>query len=115
MKMTINDTFAMILGLVLLLVGILGFVMASPLLGLFAVNTFQSVLHLIAGLGLYFGYKNMGRGANQVIGVIALVVGLLWFVVPSLLTQLLNINDSISYLHLAIGAVSLGIAYGVKD
>lgn len=114
-KMTVNDTYAMVLGLVLLLVGILGFILASPLLGVFGVNALQSVLHVVAGSAIYFGSKGQGRGANQVIGVIALVVGLLYFVVPSMLMQFLNINDMISYLHLAIGVVSLGVAYGIND
>jgi hypothetical protein len=115
MKMTVNDTYAMILGLVLLVVGILGFVMPSPLLGLFGVNALQSVLHIIAGAAIYFGYKGMGRGANQVIGVIAAIVGVLYFVVPQLLMDLLAINAEVSYLHLVIAVVSLGLAYGVKD
>ena len=114
MGKSVNDWFAIVLGAVLLIVGILGFTTQS-ILGLFGVNTLQSVLHVIAGLAIYFGYKGQGRDANKVIGVIALVVGLLWFVVPQLLTSLLYINDNISYLHLVIGVVSLGIAFLVKE
>ncbi len=114
-KMSLNDTYAMVLGAVLLLVGILGFVTASPLLGLFGVNALQSVLHIIAGSAIYFGMKGMGRGANMVIGWIAAIVAILYFVTPGLVMSLLNINAQITYLHIAIAVISLGLAYGMKE
>ena len=43
---------AMILGIVFVLVGILGFVQ-SPILGTFAAGTMHSVVHLLAGLILF--------------------------------------------------------------
>lgn len=111
---SVNDTFAMVLGAVLLIVGLLG-LFTNSILGIFNVNTLQSVLHIIAGSAIYFGYKGMGKNANTVIGVIALVVGILGVAMPALMTHLLNININITYLHFVIAVVSLGIAYGLKE
>lgn len=116
----VQKTFALILGIVLLLVGILGFFSNSLVsdTGFFTVNTTQSVLHIIAGLfGLYVGTKGEGMGYNMSLGWIALVLGVLGFIpsVEALLTQYLNIGTNITILHLVIGVVSLGVYYGVKD
>ena len=114
-KMGVNDTYATVIGAVLGLVGLLGFAMPSPLLGLFGVNMLQSVIHLVGATGIYFGKMGQGRQYNMVLGVIALVVAILGFVVPDLMLSLLNINQTITYLHVAIAVVSLGVYYGVKE
>ena len=110
----------MVVGAVLVLLGIIGFV-NYPILGVFGVNTAQNVLHLVGGaLGLWLGSKGSGKAFNMWAGIIALVVGVLWFV-PSiggdsgLLASIFAINAAISYLHIAVGIVSLGVAYGVKE
>lgn len=111
----VQKTFALAIGAILLLLGLLGFVLSSPLFGLFGVNALQNVLHLLGGaLGLYFGYKGNAKAFNLWLGVVALVVGLLWFLVPTLLTEFLAINLEISVLHILLGLVSIGVAYFVK-
>ncbi len=112
----IQKTFALILGLVLLIIGIWGF-FTTDILG-FGVNATQSVLHVIAGLfGIYVGTMGMGRGYNASIGWIGIVLGILGFIpgVDTLLTDQLNINTQITILHLVIGVVALGVYYGVKE
>ncbi len=111
----LNDTYAMVIGAVLLLVGILGFLMPSPLLGLFGVNALQNVVHIIGGLGLYYGNMGMGKQYNQALGVIAAIVAVLGFVAADLMASLLNINMTITWLHVAIAVVSLGISFGMKE
>lgn len=112
-----QKTFALILGVVLLLVGVLGFI-DNPLVGdngLFGTNTMQDVLHLIAGaFGVYVGTKGMGPGFNMTIGWIGIVLGVLGFVpaIADLFASLLNINTAITVLHLAIGVVCLLVYYG---
>src|SRR3989344_9296047 len=103
-----QKTFALILGLVLLLVGILGFFDNSLVgdNGLFGTNTFQDILHLIAGaFGVYVGTKGMGHGYNATIGWIGIVLAVLGFIpgASDLLLSLLNINTAITVLHLVIG------------
>lgn len=111
-----QKTFALILGLVLLLVGILGF-FDNALVGdsgLFGTNTFQDVLHLIAGaFGVYAGTKGRGQGYNMTIGWIGIALGVLGFIpgISGLLLDLLNINTAITVLHLAIGIVCLLVCY----
>lgn len=111
-----QKTYALILGIVLLLVGIWGFFSMS-LLGIFGVNMAQSVLHVIAGaIGIYAGTKGKGYGYNMWLGWIALVVAILGFIpgTNTLLMNWLNINMGTTVLHLAIGIVSLGVYYGAK-
>ena len=113
----VQKTYAMVLGVVLVLLGLVGFV-NNPVLGLFGVNTLQNVVHLLGGAAvLWFGYKGAGKATNMWLGIAGLVLGILWFIpgVGGLLTQFFGIDANISYLHLAVGVVSLGVAYGVKE
>ena len=113
----VQKTYAMVIGAVLVLVGLLGF-FSNPILGLFGVNAAQNVLHLVGGaLGLWLASKGSGKAYNQWLGIIAAVVAVLGFVpgAKDLLTSIFNINMAITYLHAGIAAVSLGVAYGVKE
>lgn len=113
----IQKTYAMVIGAVLVLVGLIGFVNA-PILGIFGVNPAQNVLHLVGGaLMLWFGYKGSGKTANQTLGIVSAVVAVLGFVpgANSLLASIFAINMATTYLHAAIAVVSLGVAYGVKE
>jgi len=105
-----QKTYAMVLGVVLALVGVLGF-FNEMVLGYFGVNTLQSVIHLVGGVLLLW---MAGRTANLWLGWLGLIVAVLGFVAPAFMASLLNINMAITYLHLAIGVVSLGVAYGAN-
>ena len=110
----VQKTYAMVVGAVLVLLGLVGFVNA-PILGIFGVNLAQNLLHLVGG-GIIIWQA--GKKTNMWTGVIALVVGLLWFAEGldgGLLASIFAINAAISYLHVAVGVVSLGVAYGVKE
>ncbi|MBI2632531.1 DUF4383 domain-containing protein [Candidatus Pacearchaeota archaeon] len=116
----VQKTFALVLGIVLLIIGIWG-LFTNSVLG-FGVNVLQSVLHIIAGVfGLYVGTKGNGPGYNGTIGWIGVILGILGFI-PSvghasgdLLNTLLNINPATTWLHLVVGVISLIIYYSVKD
>ena len=113
----IQKTYAMVIGAVLVLLGLVGFVNA-PVLGIFGVNVAQNVLHLVGGaLILWLAMKGSAKPTNMWTGIVALVVGVLWFVpgADSLLASIFAINAAISYLHVAVGIVSLGVAYGVNE
>ena len=117
--MAIQKTFALILGIVLLLAGILGFFENSFIgdSGFFGTNTLQDVLHLIAGaFGVYIGTKGQGSKYNATIGWIGLVLGVLGFVpvAADLIFSLLNINQATSILHLAIGVIALLVYYAAS-
>ena len=113
----VQKTYAMVIGAVLVLVGLIGFVNA-PILGLFGVNAAQNVLHLVGGgLGLWLATKGSGKSFNMWLGIIAVVVAVLGFVpgAKDLLLSLFNITAAITVLHAAIAAATLGVAYGVKE
>ena len=112
----VQKTYAMIIGVVLVLLGLVGFV-NHPILGYFGVNTAQNILHLVGGALIIWLSMNSAKAVNMWVGIVALVVGILWFVpvVGDLLTTIFAINNYISYLHVAVGVVSLGVAYGVKE
>ncbi len=115
--MGVQKTYALILGIVLGLVGVWGFFTES-ILNIFGVNVLQSILHVIAGIfGIYVGTKGMGRGFNSTIGWLGIILGVLGFIpgISDLLMSLLNINMATTWLHLAIGVVSLAVTYGVKE
>mgnify|MGYP001567659468 FL=1 len=113
----VQKTYATVIGAVLFLVGIIGF-FNNPIFGLFGVNAAQNVLHLVGGAAIvWFGSKKGGaKPTNMWLGVISAVVGILGFVpgASALLASVFGINAAISVLHIGIGAVSLGVAYGVK-
>ena len=113
----VQKTYAMVIGGVLVLLGLVGFVNA-PVLGIFGVNAAQNVLHLVGGaLGLWLATKGSGKAYNMWLGIIAAVVGVLGLlpVAKDLLANVFNINAAITYLHLGVAVVSLGVAYGVKE
>ena len=68
--------FAIVFGAVYVLIGILGFILPSPLLGLFGVNVLHNIVHLAVGglwLGAAFGGilgADSSRKASQIIGVV---------------------------------------------
>lgn len=103
-----------ILGLVLLIVGLLGFVLPSPLLGLFEVDTTHSVVHILSGVvGLWAastGYQ-YSRLFLMVFGLVYALVAVLGFMGGSVL-GLFMVNTPDNYLHAAIAAVCLITAFG---
>ena len=112
----VQKTVALIFGVVLLLVGIAGFIDNSLVgdSGYFGTNATHDVLHIIAGLfGIYVGTKGAGQGYNATIGWIGIVLGVLGFIpgADDLLGKLLLVNTQITVLHLVIGVVLLLVYY----
>ena len=114
----VQKTYAMIIGAVLVLLGLVGFVNA-PVLGIFGVNVAQDVLHLVGGaVIIWLAMKGSAKPTNMWVGIVALVVGILWFAEGldgGLLNTVFGINAAISYLHIAVGIVSLAVAFAVKE
>lgn len=101
-----NQTWAKVIGVVLLLVGILGFFMGDMVLGLFQVNTLHNLVHLVTGA--IFAWAGFSSGApvkkvNQWLGVIYVLVGVIGFFA---LQDLLMLNAADNWLHIVIGAIS---------
>ena len=117
--MSAQKTFALVMGIVLVIIGLLGF-FNNPIVGedgFFGSNTYQNILHLIAGaIGVYVGTKGQGHGYNMILGWIGVALGVLGFIpgVSGLFADLLNINTEITVLHLVLGVLFLIVAYSAK-
>ncbi len=111
---SVQKTYAMVIGVVLLLVGVIG--LFTQTIIWFGVNILQSILHIIGGaLGVWLASKNKPKGYNMWLGYIAAVVAIFGFVVPSFMATLLNINMATTYLHVIIAVASLIVAFGTKE
>jgi len=109
---------ALVVGAILSLAGVAGYFTGSSLLG-FGINTLHNLVHLVTGvLGVIVGMFTAGslaRNYNRGLGVVYVVVAVLGFVLPALMTQLLNINTADNLLHLVLGVVLAGVGFGTKD
>lgn len=106
---------AQILGVVLLVVGILGFFTGPSLLG-FGVNALHNVVHLVSGaLGLYAASAGWARTYNQTFGVVYLLVFLLGLIAPGFMASLLNVNAADNILHLILGLVLAYVGFFVRE
>jgi hypothetical protein len=108
----------LVLGVVFLAIGALGFVMPSPLLGIFETDPMHNIVHLLSGV-LALGAGFMGGVAPRmyllVFGAVYALVAVLGFVMPSPLLGLISVNMADNFLHIAIAAACLvvgGMAKG---
>ena len=113
-------TAALVLGIVFVAVGILGF-FPNPLVsptGLFAVNTAHNLVHLISGVVLLAGvYSALGAAlALKIIGVIYALVAILGLVLGGpMLLGLVAVNHADHWLHVALAAVILAAGFLLED
>lgn len=110
-----NRLVAQVLGAVLVLVGLIGFV-NDPVLGVFDVNVLHNVVHLLSGgVLLAAAFMDGGRNArltNMVLGVVYLVVAAATWIGP--LQDLFALNMADAGLHALIAIVLLGVAFAMK-
>jgi uncharacterized membrane protein len=113
-------TVCKIFGIVLLLVGIVGFLQPT-LLGLH-LTTLHNIVHLLSGaIALYYGFSGSYAGArtfSQVFGGIYLLLGLLGFIAPNVIMSIIGHTAAGSenlmpdnVVHLLIGAVFLVVGF----
>ena len=116
-----NDTLkilAQVVGVVLTVVGIVGFFTDGNLL-VFGVNGLHNVVHLLTGvIGLWAGFSGGGDYAQQYnkwLGVVYVLVAVLGFVAVGFMETLLNVNMADNILHLVLGVVLAGVGFGMKS
>lgn len=126
-----NRIVALALGVVLTLIGIIGFFIPAEnstgvqaLLGIFDVDLLHNIVHLITGLlGIAAAFTGMSRTFNQVFGVVYIVLGLLGLIPAlyfpagsygqdsGLFLGLIHINAADHVLHLVIGIVAAAVGF----
>jgi hypothetical protein len=113
-------TMAVVFGVVFLLIGILGFVPAvtkdEMLLGIFHVNAAHNAVHLLSGVvALFCGMTSMGasRWYFRIFGLVYGLVAVLGFLAggDTMLLGLISNNMAVTWLHVAIAAVSLLLGF----
>jgi hypothetical protein len=106
-------TYATLVGIVLLLLGLLGLILGDELLlGVVNIALLEDLVHLVSGaLLLYAGVQHSAGVARSIVGAVSLVyllVGVLGFVVPylfGLLPHGYSIVDNA--IHLVLGILGL--------
>lgn len=119
-------TVASVFGAIYVLIGILGFVpplvtgsapagmesASGNLLGIFPINAVHSVVHLVIGAALLYGTTATATAimVMKMVGAACILVGVLGLVDPNGLV-LLPLGGADILLHLATGAILLGVAF----
>ena len=109
-------TAAIVLGIVFVAVGILGF-FPNPLIsptGLFVVNTMHNIVHLASGAVLLAGaYTTLGAAlALKIMGVVYALVAILGLVMGgNMLLGMIAMNAADHWLHVALAVVLLAAGF----
>jgi Domain of unknown function (DUF4383) len=131
---TANRIFALVLGIVLLLIGIIGFFTPTKqygvqeVFGLFDVDVVHNLIHVVSGiLGIAAAFMGWSRTFNRTFGIIYVVLGLVGLIpalyFPSgafghdngLFLGLTHINAADHILHLVIGLAAVAVGFMMRD
>ena len=122
-----NRLLATVFGAVYLLIGLLGFAYTGGvgffatsggfILGLFEVNIFHNVAHLLIGAALLIaGLSNVpaARATNITIGAAYLLLGIAGLFLVGTEVNILAINAADNVLHFASAALLLAVGLGAE-
>jgi hypothetical protein len=119
--MTLNaKTAALVIGVVFILVGILGFVpnpLVSPT-GIFVTNTAHNLVHIVSGIVILAGaYSAFGAALTlKVFGVVyALVAVIGFFTTGNMLLGFIQVNHADHWLHVVLAIVILAAGFMLPD
>jgi uncharacterized membrane protein len=113
---TLVNGFAFLLGLFLLIEGIWG-LSSEVVFGIFTTNTTHAVIHLALGLiAIVLGVRKKARSFCIFLGLLLAIVGILRFIpgADSLVIKILNVNEAVAYLNIAIGSVLLILVFSSR-
>lgn len=119
---SLGKTLVLVLGVVFLLVGVLGFFM-NPVLGLFEVDLSHNLVHVLSGVLLVGGALMSARYAKYaalLVGVVYGLVTLLGFLTLGSnesveLLGVLHVNANDNWLHLVLTVALLAVGLYTKD
>lgn len=106
-----------ILGLVLTIVGVVGFFVPGGNLIVFEVNTAHNVVHLASGLVALFCFNSSQSYSRWFLILFGLVYGLvtvIGFAMAGDILGLFHTNTADNYLHLGISAACLLVGFGSR-
>jgi hypothetical protein len=122
-----NRLLGVIFGAVYILVGILGFTATAGvglfdtegglLLGIFEVNIFHNIAHLLIGAALLIAGLSSVKAAkatNTVVGAAYLLLGIVGLFILDSAANILALNGADNVLHLASAVVLLGVGLGAE-
>lgn len=114
--MGLARTVAAVFGAIYLLVGIVGFALTSPLLGLFEVNALHNVVHVVLGAILLYGSMSHAAAIQTArgVGALLIVLGVLGFITPDGF-GLVPLGGNDIWLHLATGAILVATGMMATD
>jgi hypothetical protein len=120
---TPGQMFALVIGVVYMLMGLAGFFVAGSFTGgsaddkliIFPINHLHNIIHVILGAGWLWGSQKAvtAKQINMLFGIVLLLVAVLGFLVPDFMQDLINVQgagDADNFLHLVTGA--LGLYFG---
>jgi hypothetical protein len=117
---TVNQTVALVFGVIYALVGIAGFFVSETfaeqtdnnLLGLFQVNHLHNLVHLLIGLALIAASRRLdtAKGANLAIGATYVALGVLGWFIQDTAVDVIALNEADHLLHLGSGALLVAVA-----
>lgn len=113
MTRDLQRPFALIAGILLTALGLVGF-FNNTFLG-FGLGTLHNLVHLASGvLGLWAVWKGWSRAYNQWLGGIYLLLGLLGFIAGGLMASLLSAGVADHWFHLILGVVLAFAGFALK-
>ena len=106
-----NQTWAKVIGIILLILAVWGFFNGPSILGLFGVNMLHNIVHLLTGaIFAWAGFAAAPvKKVNTWLCVIYAIVGILGFF--GVLDVLLGLSVADNWFHLVIGVVSAWIGW----
>jgi Domain of unknown function (DUF4383) len=107
-------TVAIVFGAVYVLAGVVGFVLETPLFGLFDVSPVHNIAHILLGAILLYGATSTSAAilATRGVGAVLVVLGLLGFVDPfGGDSGFLPLGGNDIWLHLVTGAILLATGF----
>jgi hypothetical protein len=127
MRSSPNRVLATVFGIVYVLIGVAGFFVTSGvgffdtpgglLLGIFEVNLFHNVAHVLIGAALLIAGLSGARAAktvNSVIGATYLVLGIVGLFVAGSAFNILAINGADNVLHFGSAVLLLAVGLGAE-
>ena len=120
-----NRLLGVVFGAVYILIGVLGFTVTAGvglfdtagglLLGIFEVNVFHNVAHLLIGAALLIAGLSSVKAArmtNTVVGAAYLILGVAGLIIIGGPLNILALNGADNVLHFASAAVLLAVGLG---